>query len=358
MQQHGGNVWEAAARYGVDPAHCLDFSASINPLGLPAAARQAVVDWLPLATRYPDPQCRELVRALSRHLGLDGEHLVCGNGATELIFLAARVLRPGRVALPVPTFGEYARAVCAAGGAVLPVPLDEERGFFAPLPSLLEQSEGIDAVVVCNPNNPTGRVWPREEVLELTSRAASRDIMVVVDEAFVDFVDAPHEVEVASQVARHPNLLVLRSLTKFYALAGLRVGYAVAGVETAQRLRQAQEPWTVNVLAQAAAVAALGDGEYRRQTERWLREQREFMVGELKRRPALVVWDTAANFVLVKLRDERWTAASLQEALAPRGILIRDCSSFAGLGPRFVRLAILGREQNQRLLAALDEVLA
>src|SRR5262249_28598137 len=276
------------------------------------------------------------------------EQVVVGNGANDLIYLVTRAARPRRVALAEPTYTEYLRATLAVGAEVthwLAEGEDFRPGPFDP--------EGADLVWVCNPNNPTGRLWPPPDELSAWVRAHPRTLFAV-DEAFLPLPCAagPEARSMAGQVGGLPNLVVVRSLTKYYALPGLRLGYAVASPTWAARLRAQAVPWSVNALAQIGGLAALADEGYRARTAAWLQAEAVTLAGRIGRtsrrcRPV----PSETSFVLIRL--EGVTSAEAVGTLRERGIVVRDASNFVGLGDRFVRVAARSAEDNGRLLAAL-----
>jgi threonine-phosphate decarboxylase len=326
------------------PGH-LDFSASINPLGPPASVLAALRDQLALVVRYPDPECRTLTRRLARRHGLGPECVVAGNGAAELIHAVARAVRPGRAAIVEPTFTEYRRATLSCG-AVIDHWLSEKTDY-RPAPF---HPESAEIVWLCNPNNPTGQLWPPGEVAPWV--AAHPRTVFVVDEAFLSFRRDEDQHSLAAAVERLPNLIVLRSLTKLYALPGLRLGYALAPPAWAERLRGQLPPWSVNALAQLAGLVALEDELYLERTRAWFETEPERFCRQLgdlhEQLEALPTW---ANFVLLRLRHS--TAEVLARRLAQRRILVREASDFVGLGASWVRLAVRSAPENDRLLKEL-----
>ena len=265
MSGHGGNIYAASRRTGIPEEQILDFSASINPLGMPEGAARAIRDGIGRLYHYPEPYSEELASCVARHLAVDPETVICGNGSTELIYLVPRALHPRRVLIPNPTFMEYGRACSLAGvsGVVAMQLRDDVRFDVFPgdFIDLMGGSEPCDMAFLCNPNNPTGRLVSREDVLECADAARRRGCYLVVDEAFADFCP---EASVCGDVEKNPYLIVLRSMTKFYALSGLRIGCAVLHPSIAEKARAYKEPWTVNSLAQKAGIAALGDGAVQR----------------------------------------------------------------------------------------------
>lgn len=337
---HGGDLRAAAARWSLPAERFLDFSANINPLGPPPGALAAARVALAGAANYPEPFARTLRAALARIHRLPEEAVLVGNGAAEVLYLLLRLAAGRRVALPVPGFAEYGRAARAAGAEIIPVAPDAPRP-----PSGLRAG---DWWVLCNPHNPTGHLLGPAEVIRM---AESTPATLLVDEAFIDLTEAGEEGSVIPTGHRLPNLVVVRSLTKFYALPGLRVGYAVAPPALVARLDAARDPWSVSAVAQAAALAALADEEYAARTRAWVAAERPFLAGALAVLPGFHISPPSANFVLVRASEP---AAIIQERLGPRGILIRDCGSFDGLTPCYMRLAVRTRAENLRLLDALQ----
>ena len=327
----------------------LDFSVSVNPLGPPPSVLHAVRSGLAAIAHYPDPDCRMLTECISGQHECECGKVVVGNGANDLIHALTRAVQPRRVAIVEPTYTEYLHAALLSGAEVihwLAEPPDFNPGPFDP--------EDADLVWLCNPNNPTGRFWPPVGVLA-DWIGAYPCTLFVVDEAFLPLTLAGDRGSLIPYIGRLPNLVVLRSLTKLYALPGLRLGYAAAPVKWAECLRAQVVPWSVNALAQSAGLAALGDAEFALRTRAWLTAEASTFGARLgavsdRLRPV----ESAANFVLVELREQ--TAAEVVGGLARQGIGVRDASNFIGLGPRYVRVGARTAEANARLLAALAEV--
>jgi len=305
-----------------DPA-ILDFSANVNPLGPPDGVRTLLERAVDLVSRYPTVDARDFREAVARHHAIGGECVLAGNGSTELIYLVTRLFGGCRARVLAPAFTEYEDACEAAGIAV--------------------NGGGETVTFLANPTSPEGCLRPREEILKLPGT-------LVIDEAFMDFV-GNHE-SLALDACRDPRLIVLRTLTKFYCIPGLRLGYLVAVPETVNRLKRLQPPWTVNALASAAGVVALEDKAYAEFTRRFVAERREELAQGL-RAIGLEPRPSVANYILCRVPD----AAHLCDELLKRGIAARNCDSFTGLEPnRYVRFAVRKRSENERLLAALKEI--
>ncbi len=349
---HGGNIREAALRYNRAEKNIVDFSSSINPLGPSPAARRAARKAINRIDRYPDPDMYELRGAIARSYGIKPEQVVCGNGSNALVHLIPRVFRPKRALIPMPTFSEYAAAVEDAGGEVVPMPLREENGYRADPLDLSFALKGVDMAFLCNPNNPTGAFIPKAEMQELLRMACENGVRLVVDEAFMDFVDAGSMVKEAVQSS---SLIVLRAFTKFYGMPGLRVGYAIADSGTARRLRSGQEPWTIDIPSERAAIAALTDWGYAAKTRRYIARERGRLLAGLRLIRGVEPFPSPANYIFLKLTGI--DSQLLTERLGRRGLLVRDCSSFPGLDNHYVRIAVRTWWQNRRLLKALREIL-
>lgn len=354
---HGGNLAAAARRYGFKPEQFLDFSANINPLGMSPLAREAIRQNLAAVEAYPDPECRELKDTVAAYLNVPAANLLPGNGTAELIFLLLRQLRPRRGLVPAPTFSEYARALASAGAFVEYLYLDREKGF-RPEPEKIAAAlaEG-DILFLCNPNNPTGTLLAREEVVFILDEAERRGAFVVVDEAFMDFLDRRPCFSVVPEILSRTNLFVLYSLTKFFALPGLRLGIGIGPVSLIEALHRHKDPWNVNALAQIAGVYSLRDTDYIRRTRELLAKEKQFLYRELSRLPGFKPWPPTANYIFIDISASGFTSPQLRDLLGQRGILIRDCSNYAGLNEYYIRVAVKDRAANEKLLHELKEIL-
>ena len=349
---HGGNIREAVRRYGVAEKAITDFSSSINPRGPSSVAKRAARKAVDRIDRYPDPAMSELRAAIARYYGIKSEQVVCGNGSNALIHLIPRVFKPKRVLIPVPTFSEYAAAVEDAGGEVVPLKLQEQNGYRVDPLDLSFALKGVDMAFLCNPNNPTGALTTKAEMLDILKSSCENGVRLVVDEAFMDFVEAE---SMAKEAVQSSNLIVLRAFTKFYAMPGLRVGYAITDAATAQRLRSGQEPWTIDIPSEQAAIAALTDWGYAAKTRRYIAKERERLLSSLRLIRGVEPFPSSANFILLKLTGI--DSQLLTDRLGRRGLLVRDCSSFGGLDNRYIRIAVRTWWQNRRLLKAFREIL-
>jgi threonine-phosphate decarboxylase len=352
--EHGGNLISMARQRGFSPADSIDFSASINPLGISPRVREAITDALETLVHYPDNDCGELKQTLSRVHGIPAEYFAIANGSTEIIYNLPALL-PGRSALIVsPSFSEYAYALLQHHCEVRHLILSPSDNFSLDLDTLADAlEEDYDALYLCNPGNPSATLYPRELVEQVYGLCRDTGTFLVLDEAFMDFCEEASAKEV---VIASDHGIVLRSMTKFYGFPGLRLGYAIAAPSLIERLTSMGGPWSVNTLAQVAGIAALEDEEYARRSIEYVTGLREDFSRALSAFPQLTVYPSSANFLLVQL-DSSMTSTELRERLVERQILIRDCSSFTGLSNRFFRVAVRTEEENTRLLECLGEIL-
>ncbi|MHC5851614.1 threonine-phosphate decarboxylase CobD [Nostoc sp.] len=354
---HGGNLAWAAALAGCPPDAILDFSASISPLGPPNSAIAAINSQIGNLKHYPDPNYSELRLALSHFHQVPSEWILPGNGSAELLTLVGRELAQlAATILITPAFGDYYRTLAAYNTKVLECPLSLVTGHTLPEGEALRslvidkgQRTKDKGLLLNNPHNPTGKLFSRDSILPYLEQFA----LVVVDEAFMDFVPPNEEQSLIPVVQEYPNLVILRSLTKFYSLPGLRLGYAIAHPDCLAKWQLWRDPWPVNTLAVAAAIAALQDTEFQQQTWAWLPPARNQLFQGLAKIPGLQPQASAANFLLIESQES--TSHLQQQLLKYHQILIRDCLSFKELGDRFFRVAVRSQSDNQRLLTALKE---
>ncbi len=340
---HGGNIHKAARERG--DGEIIDLSASINPLGPSPKARSAMRRALELCAHYPDPDSYEMTRAISSRYNIDPSRLLCGNGSTELIFLSVRALAPKTVLIAGPTFSEYAHAAAAAGARLKQVTAHRRDGYVPRPDAFIKAMSGTDMAFLCNPGNPTGTLIEREEVLRIVKAAEAARCMLVVDEAFMDFCPSGSVLDIES-----PYLAVIRSLTKFYALAGLRAGFGVFPQRMIRKLRLLKEPWSINTPAQMAAAASLADTNYIERTRRLIGTEKAYLESEF-RRLSIRHYPSDVNYYLLEIAD----AKRVTTEIAARGIIVRDCSDFRGLDRRHIRVAVRTRRENALLIAGLGD---
>ena len=353
---HGAIKPAELRELGLRREDCLDFSASISPLGPPAgvAAAVAAVD----LSAYPDPRSLELCEALAAHHRGDGvtvANVIAGNGSTEIIHLLARawIVAGGGAKsdalILTPAYGEYAAAVAVCGGRVCTLAAERRAGGFrwhVDTAAALMATERPALAFVCNPNNPTGAMLAQPEIEALANAADAAGTLLVVDEAYHPLSTGHAGAGAVALAAAGQPVVALRSMTKDYGLAGLRLGYAVAGVPVINRLQTLQPDWSVNAFAQAAGLAALADRNYPERTRAAVAEARDFVIRRLARL-GIRCYPSSANFVLAQVGD----AAGLRGSLARQGLFVRDCTSF-GL-PDCIRIGLRPVADCARLIDVL-----
>ena len=350
---HGGNLERAMEKYGISSEKIIDFSANINPLGFSSKTREAIIKNLDRLSHYPDPECKEAKKEISHYFKIDYENIVLGNGSTELIYLIVKTLKPKKVFIPVPTFCEYERALNNNNVSINFYKLKEEQEFSISINEIISQLAGIGLVFLCNPNNPTGTFLLKKEMLTLVKEVQRRKIFLVLDEAFIDLYE---EESFIKEVKNYDHLIILRSLTKFYGLPGLRIGFGVSSPKLIKKLKAQKIPWSVNCLAQIAVREMLRDEKYISKSKSFLIEEKEFFYQELSNIEGWKVYKPSANFIFIKLLGNI-SSEMLQNNLAKKGILIRDCSNFRGLEEgKFIRVAVRTRKENIMLIKELKMI--
>lgn len=353
--QHGGNVYEVQRNTGVDHRKVIDFSANINPLGFPQGLTEAIVGGLTDLVHYPDPDYNDLSESIAAAKNIPARWVYPGNGAIELIYMIMEYLKPSRAHVIAPGFVEYERSLRRYGAEVDWICLKEEEDFRLTegtiAPALGNPGEPI---VLCTPNNPTGALIEPELLVKIMKRAHEANQPLIIDEAFMDFVDPKVAMECIPCAEKYPNLFVLRSMTKCYAVPGLRLGYLVTSSEGfSEWVQEYRIPWMVNHLASLAGQAALNDTKHIESTRRYISEQRERLIQGLCRIEGIKVYPAEANFVCIRLLGAK---LDLKAELLKRGILIRSCANYIGMDPSFYRIAVRKEEDCIALLEAFEEI--
>ncbi len=353
---HGGNVWEISEKFNIPLEQVIDFSVSTNPLDVPKKALQSISQHLSTIRNYPDPDHEWLTKTLSNYVSVAPNNIIVGNGSTELIYLFTEVfVETGcNTIIPVPTFGEYKMATMRVGGSPLFLRCDSAKNFrldFEELESIISKKTRL--IFFCNPNSPTGSLYEKDDVLNIVRLAAEKSVFVFLDEDYIDFVDDDKRYSMAEYVTRYDNLFVLRSLTKFFGLAGLRIGFGVGSPDVVKILKKAKMPWSVNSLAMFAAMEAVTDEEFIKNSRLLISRSKRQLQEMLQEISWLKVYPSETNFFLIEITKRGLTSTELKEGLARKGLLIRDCSDFDGLNNRFFRVAVRRTEENKKLIEHL-----
>lgn len=354
---HGGNVYAWARERGSELTDVLDYSANINPLGLADSIRKAIMQSVGQVIHYPDAEAAALKEAISSYYRVDINSITAGNGAVELLYVLAHIVRPKRVLIPAPAFSEYERAAKAARAVIDYLYLLPERDFAVDIAEISGRLAGIDMLFIGNPNNPTGTLVPVSQMERLLYAAKQTGTLVVVDESFMDFVINDQEYTCRPLLTQYDNLVILHSLTKFYAIPGLRLGFMLTSPALAAKLHLAKDPWNVNSLAQAAGVAALSDQAYQTKSRELVNAEKTALYESLRALPGVKPFVPTVNYILLDISASRYSAPQLRNALAERNILIRDCSNYPGLSSDYVRVAVKLADKNKMLLHELAQLI-
>lgn len=345
---HGGDWAGFEGRYGYRP---LDFSANISPLGLPGSIQNAIIASLADADRYPDPLCRQLTEELAAFEAVAQEHILCGNGAADLLFRMALSLHPEKALIPAPAFSEYEAALDTVMCSVSRYQLAEENGFKLDDGFIASITDEIGMVFLCQPNNPTGVTDGRFFLERVLAQCGQKGAVLVIDECFNDFLDQPQAHTMKGFLSENPHLVILKSFTKLYAMAGVRLGYCLCSDEALlERMRCMGQPWAVSDMAQKAGMAALHEQEYVQAVRRLVRRERPWLMKGLAGLGFGVI-PGEANYLLFQSPSE------LESAMREKGILIRNCANYHGLSEGWYRVCVRTHAENMRLLGALEDVL-
>lgn len=357
---HGGDVWGFSRKYNIPLEQVLDFSGPVNFLGPSPKAVEAIKQNARLIKFYPDPNPIELRTEIATYVGqgVTSENIILGNGSIELIYMPTESLpRNFKAVIPVPSFTEYEKAVLRVGGEVIFVQLPSD--FTLDIERIKEAVTDYTRIIyLCNPHSPSGTLYSREKILDLTDFCHKKDIIVSVDENYIEFSSKPAETTLAGYVKKYPNLFVIRSVTKFFGMPGIRLGYGIAAENFIETLQAVRQPWSINSLAGYATLAALRDKEFIENTKRTITRERVEFAKMLNEIGDLQVFPSETDFLLVKIRKPNVTSTWLKEELAKQGLLIRDCSTFVGLDNTYFRVTVRSAENNQKLVAAIKRILS
>ncbi|MFQ5887490.1 MAG: histidinol-phosphate transaminase [Candidatus Hydrothermarchaeales archaeon] len=348
---HGGDVW----------AHnraLVDFSSNVNPFGPSKKVLKGIKESLWKLSYYPDPGSNELKDALSNYLGVDTGNIAVGNGSTELVknFLELVIEKGDRVIIPEPTFSEYEVYSRLYGANIKHIFSKRKDDFSINVEEIIEKiNDKTKIVFICNPNNPTGKILDPQGLERIISSARDHGSFVFVDEAYIEFTESEG---MSQKIGEYDNLFVLRSITKFFSLPGMRAGYGVGEKRLINYLEKIRVPWNVNILAQTATVESLKDEEFIKTSRDLITEEKDFLFEEISRLDGVEILSSDTNFFLIDLKKSGIKSNELKKRLIEKGLLIRDCSSFNGLDESFIRISVRGREENSLLVNSLREVLA
>lgn len=340
---HGGNIYQYE--------NCLDFSANCNPLGTPEGVIQAVAESLRHISEYPRVGYGPLRQAIGTYEGVPTRYVICGNGAAELIFSVCRAKKPKRAMVLAPTFAEYEQALRSVGCEVEYYELKEALDFYVQPDFVQSLHRELDMVFLCNPNNPTGVLTEREELLKILNRCRELEILLVVDECFLDFVREPGDYTLKMYLEEYENLFLLKAFTKRYAMAGIRLGYGLTGNQALlEGMEEVTQPWNISTIAQEAGLAALREEAYVERGRTLVFQEAEYLQRSLKDL-GLRVYPSQANYVFFRGPEHFF------EDCVKEGILIRNCGNYPGLSEGYYRMAVKLPKENQKLVQVFEKIL-
>ena len=381
MDFHGGNIYKVFREKNIK--EILDYSSNINPYGIPESLKSRIIENLEILERYPDPDYVELREKLANLNNVNLSDIILGNGATEIIFLFMKVINPKKILIVSPTFGEYERAVkateiprdivslsCSGDNKNIEnkeieieyFELKESDDFKLNIGNLKNELEKkYDLLIICNPNNPTGKFLKLAQTEEILKECNKYDTKLFIDEAFIEFLADGMKESIINTEENKKNLFVTRAFTKFFAIPGLRLGYGMYfDKELEQKISEKKEPWSVNNIAELAGLTVLDDTEYIEKTLKWIAEEKVYMYKKLNEISGIKSYETEVNFITGKIDEKLFSEGLnvkiLREKMLEQGILIRDASNFKFLDERFFRLAIKDRESNDRVIEVLRRI--
>ncbi len=385
MDFHGGNIYKIFREKNIK--EILDYSSNINPYGIPESLKKRITENLEILERYPDPDYIELRQKLAHLNKVDISNIILGNGATEIIFLFMKVINPKKILIAAPTFGEYERAVKATervenssilgnsdkkkddekscGKQKIKIEyfeLKENDDFKLNIHNLKnELAKKYDLLIICNPNNPTGKFLKLAETEQILKECSKYNTKLFIDEAFIDFLKDGMKESIINTKEDKQNLFVTRAFTKFFAIPGLRLGYGIYFDKNLEKgISEKKEPWSVNNIAEIAGLTVLDDTKYIEETLKWIEEEKTYVYEKLNEISGIKPYKTEVNFITVKIEDnfilKGLNVKILREKMLEQGILIRDASNFNFLDERFFRLAIKNRKNNDRVIETLKKI--
>jgi threonine-phosphate decarboxylase len=355
---HGGMIWDAAEKLKTSVDSIIDFSTNNNPLGPPKKLILALIKNTKALTYYPDPEYKKLKAALAKYYNINEENIIVGNGATELIHLFAQtfISKNDKVIIPIPTFEEYQYATEKMKAKIIHIKLKPD--MHIDIETIISKLNNIKAIFICNPNNPTGILEKRKDILNLIKEANQTNTLILLDESFIDLVVTKRPYTLINSINQFNNLFIIKSLTKIYSIPGLRIGFGIGPKHIITELNKNRIPWNVSTLAEKAIVEILPiTKKYLKKSRKLIRQEREYLIKELSKIKGIKIVSGDANFLLINIENTGYTSQELTEQLMKHHILIRDCSTFTGLTNSYIRIAIKMHDQNTILINLLKQII-
>lgn len=351
---HGGNVEEISRIYGINPYDLIDFSANINPMGLNNNVKNEMIEALNKIEKYPDITYYNLKKSISEYERISFETILLGNGAAEVIFNIVRGLKPRKVLLPAPTFSEYEEAVLSINGEIEYYNLKEKGDFNLDIELIDALNENIDMIFICNPNNPTGVLTRNTFIENIAKKATETKTIVVVDESFLDFLSREEEYTCKALLKKYNNIIIVKSLTKFFAMPGIRIGYGIcSNKEYVNLIKRVTVPWSINTVAALGTIRALKEDSYIKESINYVESEKNNLYNSLKDIEGIKVFKPSVNFIMFKI----FKNINLKEEMLKHNILIRSCSNYVGLDNGFYRIAVRTKSENEKLICTLRNCL-
>lgn len=360
MAFHGSDIEQIEQVYGIPKESIVKFGANVNPLGLSDRLKKALSEHLDVITCYPDRDYKALRAVIAKYCHVTMDHVVTGNGSTELISLLISQKNARHALVIGPTYSEYERELSLTGGRISHYYLKEADDFRLDIDDFTASiADDIDFLIFCNPNNPTSSALTAEELRTVLDVCKKRNIFVMIDETYVEFAPSIEAITAVPLTSDYDNLMVIRGVSKFFAAPGLRLGYGItSNQEFLGTIKKHQNPWSLNSIAAYAGEQMLLDSDYIHQTRSLILSERDRCLKTLRALPYAKVYPAYGNFILVKIRKEGLHSFDVFKHAVRQGLMIRDCSSFEGLPGEYIRFCIMKPEDNTRLLACLEELLA
>lgn len=354
---HGSDIEVIAKRYDINKNSIIPYASNVNPLGFSPKAKEALLENIDAISSYPDRDYATLRSSISKYCECSMNQLILGNGTSDLIRLTFEIIAPDKTMIVGPTYSEYERTAIMFGSEVEKYMLKNLDDFELDVDMFCKAlNDSIDLLILCNPNNPTGKLLNRGQMDSILAKCAQHNIMVMVDETYIEFVKDVHLVTSIELTKRYDNLIVLRSVSKFFAAPGIRLGYAITSNENfLNETANNKIPWNINSYASVASVM-FGDEKYINLTKSLIHTERNLIYSALSSRKTIKVFKPEANFVLIKLLKEDQTAGEVFDYCIKKGFMIRDCTDYEGLGDKYIRFCFLKPEQNDNMVNTLLEI--
>lgn len=348
---HGGNAKEISRKNKIQYEKIIDFSANINPLGMPGSVKKAIIEGIDEVEKYPDITYFELKCAIGEFEKISKDNLILGNGAAEVLFNVVRGINPQNTLILAPTFSEYEEATRAINGNIIYYKLKEKNDFYIKEDILDYITYDLDLIFICNPNNPTGVITGKELLEKILIKAKEYGVKLVIDESFLDFIEG--SLSMISYVNEYENLIIIKSLTKFFAVPGIRIGYGICSDTSLKEVIEKTSPaWNINILAEIATKVGIKDENYINKSIKFIRKEKEYLYNELKEIKGLKVYEPSVNFILLKTLNK----INLKNELLKNNILIRSCNNYQGLDDDYYRVAVRTHEENALLVSSIRNI--